>query len=138
MFLPSNNVASVFIFTILLNFFYLNPVHSEHTKQLDDFSYHTYTSCTECLGSACHTLGLDCTYKSSTKEYMCFDCGIDNIGNLKYFHEYNCVKQCKHAGSSCKCNGPCYVCVNELTDTSGYKCDMPDKVCDQKCNLTPY
>ncbi|XP_026812157.1 uncharacterized protein LOC113553174 [Rhopalosiphum maidis] len=137
MYLSSNDVTSVFIFTVLLNFFDFNPVHLKEEDK-DGLTYYAYKSCEKCLKSDCYKSTQKCTYRTATNRYLCFSCKVDNQENKQYYHESDCTNDCTAVGSYCACNGPCFVCTNNLTDTSGYYCDMPDKNCDEDCKLTPY
>ncbi|XP_060839592.1 uncharacterized protein LOC132920885 [Rhopalosiphum padi] len=129
-FLLSHAVVSVFVFTVLLNFFCLDPINSMQTG-------HNYTVCEDCITSDCHQQEHHNCTVNPDNTFACFTCASDIHGNSQFFSVDGCKLSCK---TECLCDGACYVCVGDtsVTDTSMFVCAFPTYQVDDSCNQSPY
>jgi len=127
-------VVPVFVFTVLLNFFYLYaPIDSVQCGQ-------NYTTCEECLNSTCYTqMNRTCTLNMDNCTYQCFTCDPDPSGNEQFYSEAECTAGCTDATKQCVCDGACYACLpTEGLDLSMFVCAMPTLAVDETCAVVPY
>jgi len=129
---PSYGVATVFVFVILLNIFYLHsPVES--TGDRSEFG-----SCDECMISDCHTKKCQpCLDKYAgngrSNVILCITCETQN-GFEQFYTEEECTKKCKDSSKTCGCDGACYKCIlKNLTNTLHSECYIPGMENYKRC-----
>jgi hypothetical protein len=133
MFLLSHVVIYVYVFTVLLNFFYLKSVTM--SSSLD-----TFTSCKDCVNSNCFTNNACVIDPTDSSTFLCFTCDEEDDGSLLYYYLSDCKSDCSESNHECVCKSLCYACINTTNDNpSNYNCDeYPKTEVDANCQTSPY
>jgi hypothetical protein len=135
MFLLSHVVIYVYVFTVLLNFFYLKSV----TLALFE---DPYTSCTDCVNSKCFTSDKNpCVIdRTDTSKFICLKCDSDADGTILYYYLSDCEPNCSGSNLQCVCNAQCYACIDTTkVNPSDFNCDgYPTTQVDANCIKSPY
>ncbi|CAI6369105.1 unnamed protein product [Macrosiphum euphorbiae] len=96
----------MFVFTIMLNFFFLNsPIKSTEVGML-------FEKCSDCLADSCHKDKHRPCMKMRSGSFLCFRCEIE-FGDDQYYTFDECKTGCTNSNKTCACESMCYVCISK-------------------------
>jgi hypothetical protein len=130
----------VYVFTVLLNFFYLKPIHLVLAAD-DENNDQLFLDCKECVQSTCfpHQRSPCVLNPQDNNSYLCLHCDPDLLGT-KLLHTLDaCQPTCLGANQICGCQLWCYMCFDTtIFDPVDYACKFPITQVDANCQTSPY
>ncbi|KAE9522433.1 hypothetical protein AGLY_017158 [Aphis glycines] len=110
----------VFVFAVMLNFYHFDSIFSKEVSIKFD-------NCKDCFSSTCYNISLGwCNLHSDNITAECYVCSKED-GNQQYYTIDECFTYCSM--TKCYCDGLCYKCVEDNTDTSKFTCRYTLSLC---------